>query len=512
MLSVIPNLWRLSRVVSTFARTGALKRVLEEFAPPPSVAIPVRVFGAIVSPFGLRGDPSLPPVARAIDALGPAYIKFGQILSTRADIIGPDLARDMRHLQDKLPPFPTAEARRAVKEALGRETDELFDDFGPPVAAASIAQVHPAIDRETGRKVAVKILRPGVERRFRKDISAFYMIADMVELLAPSARRLRPRAVVDHFNGVVTAEMDLRLEASAASEFRDNVKDDAGFVVPEIVWRLSERRVMTATWVEGTSIAEVEALEAEGHDLARLGERVIQIFLLQALRDGYWHADMHQGNLKVAPNGDILAVDFGIMGRIDRLTRRYYAEILYGFLRRDYGRVAEVHFEAGYVPADKDVDQFAQALRSIGEPIFGQDASQISIARLLAHLFEVTERFGMETQTQLILLQRSMVVVEGVARTLDPNANMWEAARPVVEEWMRDNLGPRQIARDFRDAAITLTRIAPRLPELAERLVRIAEREEEAERSEEPARRRPVLPWLLLGAAAGVAATIALSA
>ncbi|QIE55889.1 2-polyprenylphenol 6-hydroxylase [Pikeienuella piscinae] len=503
LLELGPNLWRLARVAATFRKTGAMERVLEAAGAPRRLSAPLMFITAPGLIVGMKGDASLPPVARAINALGPAYIKLGQILSTRPDVIGPELARDMRTLQDKLPPFPMAEARKAVRDALGREVEEIFAEFAPPIAAASIAQVHPAIDRETGRKLAVKILRPAIEKQFRKDIAAFHMIARIMEWAAPQAKRLRPRAVVDHFEGVVAAEMDLRLEASAASEFADNVKDDEGFRVPDIIWPLSARRVMTAGWVEGVPIGEPEALAAAGHDLVGLAERVIQIFLLQALRDGFWHADMHQGNLKIAPNGDILALDFGIMGRIDRVTRRYYAEILLGFLKRDYHRVAEVHFEAGYVPADRDVDQFAQALRAIGEPIFGQDASRISMARLLSHLFEVTERFGMETQTQLILLQRSMVVVEGVARSLDPNANIWSAAGPVVELWMRDNLGPKAVLRDARMTLTTLSRIAPRLPELAERLVRLSE-------TTEPVPTKPnkgrALVWLALGAIAGAGA------
>ncbi|WP_340107176.1 2-polyprenylphenol 6-hydroxylase [Pikeienuella sp. HZG-20] len=503
LLEVGPNLWRLARVAATFRKTGAMERVLDAAGAPRRVSTPLMIITAPGLLVGMRGDPSLPPVARAINALGPAYIKLGQILSTRPDVIGADLAVDMRNLQDKLPPFSMQEARRAVRDALDREVEEIFSEFGPPVAAASIAQVHPAIDRETGRKVAVKILRPEIEKQFRKDIAAFHMIARVMEWVTPQAKRLRPRAVVAHFEGVVAQEMDLRLEASAASEFADNVKDDPGFKVPEIIWPLSARRVMTASWVEGISIGEPEALAAAGHDLVGLAERVIQIFLLQALRDGFWHADMHQGNLKIAANGDILALDFGIMGRLDRVTRRYYAEILLGFLRKDYHRVAEVHFEAGYVPADRDVDQFAQALRSIGEPIFGQDASRISMARLLAHLFEVTERFGMETQTQLILLQRSMVVVEGVARSLDPNANIWSAAGPVVEDWMRDNLGPKAMLRDTAETLRALSRIGPRLPELAQRLVRLAEAPEP--KPAQPQKSRALL-WLALGAALGAGA------
>lgn len=500
MLRTIPNLWRLARVAATFRRTGALEKVIEAFDAPDRLAVAVRIVTAPGLLVGHRGDASLPPMARAINALGPAYIKFGQILSTRPDVIGADLAEDMRTLQDKLPPFTMEEAREAVRHALDADVEALFDDFRPPIAAASIAQVHPAIDRETGLKVAVKILRPGIERQFRKDISAFYMIAKTLELIAPQAKRLRPRAVVAHFEGVVMTEMDLRLEASAASEFHENLENDEGFRVPTIVWPLSGRRVMTASWVEGLPMGDPAALAAAGHDLTRLAERIIQSFLFQALRDGYWHADMHQGNLKVAANGDILAVDFGIMGRIDRATRRTYAEIILGFLRKDYRRVAEVHFEAGYVPRDKDVDQFAQALRAVGEPIFGQDASRISIARLLSHLFEVTERFGMETQTQLILLQRSMVVVEGVARSLDPNSNMWEAARPVVENWMRDNLGPRGVLRDAREAAMTLARLGPRLPELTDRLVALLDEEEPAPK---PSRYWGRFAWATLGAAAG---------
>jgi ubiquinone biosynthesis protein len=288
------------------------------------------------------------------------------------------------------------------------------------------------VEAATGRKVAVKVLRPGIERSFQRDVDSFYFIARTLELLLPSSRRLRPRAVVDHFAGVVAAEMDLRLEASSASEFRDNTADDPLFVVPRIFWETSSRRVMTMEWVDGIPMGDDAAIAAAGIDTAALGDRVIQSFLDHALRDGFFHADMHQGNLKVSRDGAILALDFGIMGRIDPLTRRYYAEILYGFLNRDYRRIAEVHFEAGYVPADQDIELFTQNLRAIGEPIFGQDVSRISMARLLAHLFEVTERFGMQTQTRLILLQRTMVVVEGVARSLNPRTNIWTAAKPIV--------------------------------------------------------------------------------
>ncbi|MEM6438523.1 MAG: 2-polyprenylphenol 6-hydroxylase [Pseudomonadota bacterium] len=467
-MGVIANLWRLARTGATLQRTGAMAEVLEALDAPAQVRVAARVLGWPLGPLGMRGDPALPPVPRALTALGPAYVKFGQLLSTRPDVAGPRLARELRVLQDRIPPFPEAEARASVERELERPLEELFETFGPPVAAASIAQVHAAVARDSKRRVAVKILRPGVERAFRLDIDAFHFIARMVELLAPAARRLRPTAVIAHFESVTMTELDLRLEAAAASEFRETTRIDEGFEVPEVFWDLSARRVMTTEWVTGEPLGDVESLRDKGVELVPLGTFIIQTFLRQALRDGLFHADMHQGNLKVGPRGELIALDFGIMGRIDPYTRRVYAEILLGFLQRDYRRVAEVHFEAGYVPADQDLETFAQALRSIGEPIFGQDASRISMARLLAHLFDVTERFGMETRTELILLQRTMVVVEGVARTLDPNLNMWRTAKPVVEAWMRDNLGPRAALRDAQETVKVLARFGPRLSEIAE--------------------------------------------
>jgi ubiquinone biosynthesis protein len=483
------NIVRLLRTGATFERTGAMPLLLEAMDAPPLLRSVLR---GLIWPFrwmGYRGDPRMPPATRAITALGPAYIKFGQVLSTRPDVAGEDLARQLRVLQDRLPPFPTHEARAEVARELERPVDEVFSDFSEAVAAASIAQVHRARLRATGEEVAVKVLRPGIERAFRRDIDAFRFAARLLDLFVPSARRLRPLDVIDHFEGVVRGELDLRLEASAASEFADNTAGDDGFRVPAIRWPYSARRVMTLDWVEGIGAAEVEAIRAQGHDTSALARRVLQLFLRHALRDGYFHGDMHQGNLKVDAAGNIVAFDFGIMGRIDDYTRRVYAEILIGFIRRDYRRVAEVHFEAGYVPPDRDVDAFAQALRAVGEPIFGMDASRISMGRLLAYLFEVTERFGMQTRTELILLQRTMVVVEGVARTLDPRMNIWEAAGPVVEGYIRDSLGPVALAKDLAKTAWILARFSPRLPELARAgLIRTA---------------APAPPWWRLGLLAG---------
>ena len=462
------NLWRLMRTGATLERTGAMREVLEAMGAPPRLRLAARVAGWPIRWFGYRGDPAHPPVTRALTALGPAYIKFGQILSTRPDVVGAELAEQLRMLQDKLPPFPRETARRIVSEELERPVDTLFSVFSEPVAAASIAQVHEAWRADTGAHVAVKVLRPGIQQAFRQDIDAFYFAAGLIELILPGTRRLHPTDVIAHFEGVVMGELDLRLETAAAAEFRENTAEDAGFRVPAPSWALSSRTVMTLDWADGLPLGDVPALKSAGHDLDALGERVLQLFLRHALRDGYFHADMHQGNLKVASNGDIIALDFGIMGRIDAYTRRVYAEILFGFIRKDYRRVAEVHFEAGYVPPDRDIDEFARALRSVGEPIFGMDASGISMARLLNYLFEVTERFGMETRTELILLQRTMVVVEGVARSLNPQINIWEVAQPVVEEYIRENVGPRAAIRDLAHTAQMLARFGPKLPQMVE--------------------------------------------
>jgi ubiquinone biosynthesis protein len=462
------NIVRLIRTGATLERTGAMPLVLDAFQAPKSLRALVR---AVAMPFawlGYRGDPALPPATRALTALGPAYIKFGQILSTRPDVVGSELATQLRVLQDKLPPFPVAKAKQTVESELDIRVDDVFSDFSEPVAAASIAKVHRARLRDTGEEVAVKVLRPGIERAFRRDIDAFYLAAGVVEAFVPGTRRLRPTDVIAHFEGVVMGELDLRLETSSAAEFAANTKGDEGFRVPEVRWFLSSRRVMTLEWIQGIPSGDVAALDAAGYDRDALGERVLRLFLSHALRDGYFHADMHQGNLKIGQDGEIVALDFGIMGRIDDYTRRVYAEILIGFIRKDYRRVAEVHFEAGYVPADRDIDEFARALRSVGEPIFGMDASRISMARLLTYLFEVTERFGMETRTELILLQRTMVVVEGVARSLNPRINIWEVASPVVERYIRENVGPRAIAQYLWKTARVLSRFGPKLPALVE--------------------------------------------
>lgn len=493
------NIWRLIQTGATLERTGAMGVVLEAFNAPRGLRILAHVMGWPFKWLGAKGDPGQPPATRALTALGPAYIKFGQILSTRPDVVGDDLADQLRVLQDRLPPFPTSVAKTMIEEELELPVDQVFSEFSEPVAAASIAQVHRARLAHSGEEVAVKVLRPRVERAFQRDIDAFYFAAQIIEFLSPASRRLRPTDVIEHFEGVVMGELDLRLESSAASEFAANTEGDAGFAVPKTYWAYSSKRVMTMGWAEGVPMGDNAAIDAAGHDRDALGERVLQLFLRHALRDGYFHADMHQGNLKVGASGDILCYDFGIMGRIDEYTRRVYAEILYGFIRKDYRRVAEVHFEAGYVPPDRDIDEFARALRAVGDPIFGMDASHISMGRLLSYLFDVTERFGMQTRTELILLQRTMVVVEGVARSLSPHINIWQVAHPVVEDYIKQNVGPRAVLRDLLSTARVLSRFGPRLPQMVEdTLIRQSNPEPPA-----PCPRGPhPLWWMLTGAGA----------
>ncbi len=492
------NFWRLIRTGATFERTGAMRVVLEAMQVPPRLRVLARLMGWPFKLLGLKGDPALPPVTRAITALGPAYIKLGQVLSTRPDIVGPELAEQLKYLQDKLPPFPSAQAKATIEAELGLPIDAVYSEFSEPVAAASIAQVHRARLVDSGQEVAVKVLRPGIERAFQRDIDAFYLAARCIEVLAPFSRRLRPVDVITHFEGVVKGELDLRLECAEAAEFAENTEKDTHLVVPRPSWTYSGRTVLTIGWAEGIGLNEIAAIDAAGIDRAALGQRVLQLFLSHALRDGFFHADMHQGNLKVAPNGDLVVYDFGIMGRIDEYTRRVYAEILLGFIQKNYRRVAEVHFEAGYVPPDRDIDEFARALRAVGEPIFGMEANRISMARLLSYLFEVTEKFGMETRTELILLQRTMVVVEGVARSLDPHLNIWEVARPVVEGYVRDNIGPKAMMRDLWRTARVLARFGPKLPALAEQ--KLIELGNPLNVTRPVRRRRPVLRYILLGA------------
>ncbi|EFO32731.1 2-polyprenylphenol 6-hydroxylase [Roseibium sp. TrichSKD4] len=473
--AVMP-LFRLARAGFVMAREGVFGLAhLPDLPTGPRVAISV---ARLLERRAVKDKSAELRLSDALNRLGPSYVKLGQFLATRADVVGKEAAKDLSALQDRLPAFDHEEARKAVAEQLGMPVEEAFVEFGVAVAAASIAQVHPAVVRDkdgTERKVAVKILRPGVQRRFKRDLESYYLVAHLAERFHEPSRRLRPVAVVDTLAQSVAMEMDFRLEAAALSEMAENTADDPGFRVPNVDWLRSAKGVLTMEWIDGCKMSDVDGLKAAGHELEELGNAVIQSFLRHTLRDGFFHADMHQGNLFVESDGTLVAVDLGIVGRLSKLERRFLAEILFGFIIRNYRRVAEVHFEAGYVPAHQDVDMFAQAIRAIGEPIHGHDASEISMARLLTQLFEVTELFEMKTQTQLIMLQKNMVVVEGVARSLNPRLDMWKTAEPVVGDWIKEHLGPVGKLRDAGDVFSALGRMANDLPLFADRIGRMSE-------------------------------------
>ena len=466
MISSLSHLARLARAGFVFAREGVFSLV-----DPAPLPLPARVGLHLARLIERPTREGVGRLAAALTELGPTYVKLGQFLATRPDVVGVKLARELETLQDKMPPFPQAEAEATIAAAFGKPLGEVFTSFGPPVAAASIAQVHRAeIAADQGpRAVAVKVLRPGIERRFQADLDAFYFAARKAEALSAEARRLRLIEVVDTLARSVRVEMDLRLEAAALSELAENTKDDPDFRVPAVDWNLTAREVLTLEWIDATPLSDRGRLEAKGFDLPKLGRAVIQTFLRHALRDGFFHADMHPGNLFVDDDGRLVAVDFGIMGRLGPKERRFLAEILYGFITRDYHRTAEIHFEAGYVPRHHSVESFAQAIRAIGEPIHNRTAEDISMAKLLLLLFEVTGLFDMRTRPELLLLQKTMVVVEGVGRSLDPKLDMWKTAEPVVREWIERHLGPVGKIEGAAEGAAEIGRFLGGVPALLTR-------------------------------------------
>ena len=413
--------------------------------------------------FGAR-VPEVPNYAAAFQAIGPAAIKLGQALATRPDLVGEAAALDLLQLQDSLPPEPFHKIRAAIEDAFAAPIEQLFESIDPePVGAASIAQVHRGITSD-GQVVAIKVLRPGIEDEFAKALETYEWAAAHVETLGgDEAVRLRPRLVVAHFRQWVRRELDLTREAASASELRENMVAEPAFHVPEIDWRRTARRVLTLEWLDGIKVSDREALIAAGHDLKSLAANLVRAFLRQAVVDGYFHADLHQGNLFALPDGRIAAIDFGIMGRIDRRSRMWLAEILYGLITGNYERVAQIHFEAQYVPLHHDVAEFATALRAVGEPIRGLPVKDISVGRMLEGLFAITRDFDMPTQPHLLLLQKTMVMEEGVATALDPDINMWETAEPFLREWMRSELGPEAYYADRITETVRALKLIPKL-------------------------------------------------
>lgn len=461
MTSHITHLWRLLKWGRILARHGALMGIERDANTPAPVRRLVRLarLGARV--------PKQPRYAEAFQAIGPAAIKLGQTLATRPDLVGEAAARDLLTLQDALPPLPFPAIRAAVEGALGQPLEALFARFDEEaVGAASIAQVHRALTTD-GRDVAVKVLRPGIADQFARDIATYEWAAAHLEQLGGEAKRLRPRLVIANLKRWTARELDLRREAASSSELAEAMAAEAGYVVPQIDWDRTTGKVMTMAWIDGIKISDREAIIAAGHDPKLLAARLVNTFLRQAIAEGFFHADMHQGNLFVTADGQIAAIDFGIMGRINRQARLWLAEILYGLITGNYRRVAEIHFEAQYVPAHHDVAEFATALRAVGEPMRGKPVKELSVGQMLDGLFAITRDFDMETQPHLLLLQKTMVMVEGVATALDPDINMWETSGPYVSAWLRDELGPEA---KVANALVDNWRTLMSLPDLVRRI------------------------------------------
>ncbi len=455
------HILRLLKWGRILARHGALRGIENDRNTPPQVKRLCRIarIGTI--------QPRVPDYAGAFREIGPAAIKLGQTLATRPDLVGEDAVRNLLTLQDSLPPEKYDRIYEEIDQSLNRPAAELFEHIDPdPVGAASIAQVHRARTSD-GREVAVKVLRPGIREQFARDIETYEWAAAHLEAMGGEAARLRPQLVIANFKRWSLRELDLRREAASASELKEAMTAVEGYYIPAIDWDRSSGRVMTLEWVDGIKISDVAAIEAAGHDRAKIAERLVLTFLRQAISEGFFHADMHQGNLFVRPDGSIVAIDFGIMGRIDRQARLWLAEILYGLTTGNYRRVAEIHFEARYVPDYHNVDEFATALRAVGEPTRGKPVSELSVGQMLDSLFAITRDFDMQTQPHLLLLQKTMVMVEGVATSLNPAINMWDVAAPYVGDWIRGELGPEAaIADGLRDRFKTLALI----PDLIKRL------------------------------------------
>ncbi len=461
MTAASTHVWRLLKWGRILARHGALTGIERD----PNTPAPVRRLARIAR-FGAR-VPKIPRYADAFQAIGPAAIKLGQTLATRPDLVGEAAAHDLLRLQDQLSPVPFATIEAAMIASFGRPLDELYSRIEPvPVGAASIAQVHRAVTTD-GRQVAVKVLRPGVEDDFARAIDTYSWAAAQLEALSPEAARLRPRLTIETFKRWTLRELNFRREAASASELSENMTAESDFLIPEIDWARSTAKVMTIEWIDGIKLSDRAALVAAGYDLPGLAQTLVRAFLRQAIADGFFHADMHQGNLFALPGNRIAAIDFGIMGRIDRRARVWLAEILYGLITGNYKRVAEIHFEAGYVPAHHDVGEFATALRAVGEPMRGLPVKDMSIGMMLESLFSITRDFDMVTQPHLLLLQKTMVMVEGVATSLNPDINLWNTAEPFVRDWIRGELGPEAA---LADRLVDDFRLLTRLPDLVRRI------------------------------------------
>ena len=470
MIKKLVILFKLGRKI---ANSDILNIVSKFKEPPLAIKILFKILSFSFSPkkqIDLNKDEG-ERLSDSLESMGTTFIKLGQFLATRPDIIGEELSKRLENLQDKLPPFSLLQAKEIIKNDLGNECYDSIINLSEPVAAASIAQVHKAQINDNGvlKDVAIKILRPNIKKIFNEEIDAMMLFAFLIESFIKKTKRLKLVEVVFLLKEITNLEMDLRFEAAAANEYAENTKNDVGFRVPQIYWNYTSENVMTLDWVDGISIRETQELKNKEFNTEKIAEDIIQNFLRHAVRDGFFHADMHQGNIFIDNDGQIVPIDFGIMGRLDKMSKRFLAEILFGFIQRDYRKVAEVHLIAGLVPKEVPIDDLAQALRSIGEPIFGQAVKDISGGKLLKQLFDVTEKFNMQTQPQLLMLQKTMVVVEGVARKLNPNTNIWTTSKPVLESWLRETKDPMTKLNETLQNTSEVIKRLPEFPEIMDK-------------------------------------------
>ena len=470
MIKRLITLFKLGRKV---AKSDILEITSKFHEPPLSIKILFKILSFSISSKNnkLVSANEGERLSRSLESMGTTFIKLGQFLATRPDIIGESLSKELENLQDRLPPFSQDQAKKIIKDDLGTNTYNSIINLSEPVAAASIAQVHKAQIDDNGiiKDVAIKILRPDIKKIFNEEIDAIMLFAFLVESLVKKTKRLKLVDVVFLLKEITNLEMDLRFEAAAANEYAENTKNDIGFNVPQTYWNYTSENVMTLDWVEGISIRETDELKKRDVNTKKLAEDIIQNFLRHAVRDGFFHADMHQGNILINNDGHIVPIDFGIMGRLDKMSKRFLAEILFGFIQRDYKKVAEVHLIAGLVPKNVPINDLAQALRSIGEPIFGQAVKDISGGKLLKQLFDVTEKFNMQTQPQLLMLQKTMVVVEGVARKLNPETNIWTTSKPILENWLKETKNPMTTINETINSTSEVIKRLPEFPEIMDK-------------------------------------------
>jgi len=467
---MIANLLFLLKIIRVFKRHNVLILIEKNIR----YKIIFRLFTFLLAPTtSIKSKEGIPDgirISSALNDLGPSFIKLGQLISTRPDIIGNKIAEDMAMLRDNLPSFPKAEAISIIEEQFQDKIENIFQNFSDPIAAASIAQVHFAEIKDGNKTipVAVKVLRPNIIETISDEMSRLDWLTNFLENFR-ELKRLQLNSVIKKTREIIRFELDLRYEAAAASELKENTKNDQSFYVPIIYWEHVAKKVLTTERIDGIPADKIDDLKHNNIDLINVSHLLIINFLRQAIRDGYFHADLHQGNLFISKTGNLNAVDFGIMGRLDKKNRRFLAEIIFGFINQDYYKIAKIHKEAGLIDSTQSIDDFSQALRSIGEPIINQKAKDISMGRVLMQLFDITKQFNMSLQPQLLLLQKTMIIIEGVARRFNPEINFWEVSKPEIEKWLKDELGPLAKLKETGEVLQALARRVPDIPDFLDR-------------------------------------------